>query len=63
MVTSPHVKSSALSMLYGFYRVTGDDAAARDVYVEALRHGDTQDAASEERSEVLGKRCAIFRTG
>lgn len=54
METNPHVKSSALSLLYGFYRVTGDDEAARNVYVEALRHGDRQDAAAEERAEVLG---------
>jgi hypothetical protein len=54
MEASSRVKSSALSMLYGFYRITGDDQAARNVYVEALRHSDLEDAASQERAEVLG---------
>ncbi len=63
MEISPHVKSSALSMLYGYYRVTGDDAAARNVYVEALRHGDAQEAASEERSEVVGKQVRYLPHG
>lgn len=63
METSPHVKSSALSMLYGFYRVTGDDEAARNVYIEALRHGDKKEAAAQERAEVLGKKVQYLPHG
>jgi hypothetical protein len=63
METSPHVKSSALGFLYDFYRVTGDDAAARDVYVEALRHGDMEEAAGQERAEIVGKKVQYLSHG
>ncbi|MBC8141278.1 MAG: M48 family metallopeptidase [Armatimonadetes bacterium] len=54
MDVNSNVRGSALSLLYGYHRMMGDNDAARNVYVEALRHSDRKNAAAEERVEMVG---------
>jgi len=45
----------SMQILYAHHKKRGEDAAAREVYLRALRHADMEDAAAEERGNFSGR--------